>query len=186
MRVSVTWRRLFVYAAIAALFVVATPTPSRLLAGALIVTLGLGIRVWATGYLYKNQELTTQGPYAYVRHPLYVGTLLAMTGFVIASSGGTAGARIGVVAIYALGLAVFLLYYLPYKAKVEGDRLVRRFGDDAERYLRQVPNLLPVRRPFLGKPAPWRWSRVLQNNEHWTCFAAAIGLVVLCLKGSAA
>jgi protein-S-isoprenylcysteine O-methyltransferase Ste14 len=174
-----TSRRLVVYAFILLVLLTASPTLRGLVAGGLIVGAGLAIRIWATGYLQKNHRLTTQGPYAFIRHPLYAGTLLCMVGFLVASSGTSGAARTGMLAILASGVALFFLYYVPYKSRVEGDRLVRRFGHAAERYLRHVPNLLPLRRPYRGEPASWSLRQVLRNSEHWTCFATLAGFLVL-------
>jgi len=44
--------------------------------GALLVVVGESIRVWACGHLVRNEELTRDGPYSIVRHPLYLGSLL--------------------------------------------------------------------------------------------------------------
>jgi protein-S-isoprenylcysteine O-methyltransferase Ste14 len=44
--------------------------------GALLVMLGIAARLWASGHIKKNKVLATDGPYAYVRHPLYVGNLI--------------------------------------------------------------------------------------------------------------
>src|SRR5471030_587366 len=44
---------------------------------------GLLIRLWSNGYAIKNDKLTTSGPYAFVRNPLYLGTFLIAIGFVI-------------------------------------------------------------------------------------------------------
>ncbi len=61
--------------------------PSRvsLLMGLPICVLGLGLRAWATGHLAKDRQLATTGPYAYIRNPLYIGTLTVATGIVIAA-----------------------------------------------------------------------------------------------------
>ena len=52
----------------------------------------------------KNRALAESGPYAYVRNPLYIGTLTVAAGFVIASRRWELG---------VLFAAVFLLIYLP-------------------------------------------------------------------------
>ena len=74
---------------------------SRSLAWGLpLSVLGLFLRGWAAGHLAKNQTLTRGGPYAYLRNPLYVGTLAVAAGLVISSRpvrngrGGFAGARL--------------------------------------------------------------------------------------------
>ena len=34
--------------------------------------LGLAIRSWSAGFLIKDEKLTTDGPYALIRNPLYL------------------------------------------------------------------------------------------------------------------
>ena len=52
-------------------------------AGIGFIIAGLLIRLWSNGYAIKNDKLTTSGPYAFVRNPLYLGTFLIAIGFVI-------------------------------------------------------------------------------------------------------
>src|SRR5260221_8431553 len=73
----------FVFAA--AYLWLAHPTWLSLANGAAIVTLGVGIRAAASGHVRKNAEITTTGPYAYTRNPLYLGSLIFAIGFGIAS-----------------------------------------------------------------------------------------------------
>jgi protein-S-isoprenylcysteine O-methyltransferase Ste14 len=46
-----------------------------------LVFAGLAVRSWAAGVLRKTRELTTTGPYALIRNPLYIGSFLIMSGF---------------------------------------------------------------------------------------------------------
>jgi len=60
--------------------------------GVALCALGIGLAIWARTYLGRNwgmpmsrkenPELVTSGPYAYVRHPIYTGLLIAMLGSV--------------------------------------------------------------------------------------------------------
>ena len=54
---------------------------------------GGAVRVWAAGYLFKTHELAMWGPYAYVRHPLYLGRLLLLCGFTLMARLGQFGYR---------------------------------------------------------------------------------------------
>src|SRR5215213_5268758 len=54
--------------------------PEALLGCGLIFA-GLAIRSWSAGILRKTRELTTTGPYAVIRNPLYVGSFMIMSGF---------------------------------------------------------------------------------------------------------
>src|ERR1700683_5623078 len=80
------------------------PDARSLAIGLPISALGLLLRAWATGHVEKNIRLAKSGPYAYVRNPLYLGTLLAAAGFAVASR------RWQLAILFAV---VFLLIYLP-------------------------------------------------------------------------
>ena len=41
-----------------------------------MAAVGLWIRGWSAGTIHKDEELTTTGPYAFARNPLYVGSFL--------------------------------------------------------------------------------------------------------------
>ncbi|MEX2571982.1 MAG: methyltransferase [Gemmatimonadota bacterium] len=52
------------------------PSPSvRFILPWALMLLGVGVRLWGSGNLRKNQEITASGVYILVRHPLYVGSL---------------------------------------------------------------------------------------------------------------
>ena len=68
------------------------------------VALGFVIRALASGQVKKDRELTTTGPYAYVRNPLYLGSILHGIGFAIAAR----DPWIGVVLVL-----YFVLVYVP-------------------------------------------------------------------------
>lgn len=50
-----------------------------------IVGAGLVLRLWATTFIggRKNRQLVTTGPYRIVRHPLYLGSALALVGVLL-------------------------------------------------------------------------------------------------------
>src|SRR6202050_1142554 len=54
----------------------ARPTWASIFVGVAIALLGIAIRALASGQVQKNQVLTQTGPYAYVRNPLYLGSIL--------------------------------------------------------------------------------------------------------------
>ena len=60
----------------------ARPTTTSLLAGALVLLPGLLLRGLASGHVQKDKQLTTSGPYAYTRNPLYLGSLMLAAGVV--------------------------------------------------------------------------------------------------------
>src|SRR3989442_13785310 len=98
------WRVPLGFACAALFFLLARPRPLTLIVGAVIALPGLALRAWAVGCLRKNEALATDGPYAYTRNPLYLGSFLMGLGFTIAAVGLIFGARFG---------APFLCVYLP-------------------------------------------------------------------------
>jgi hypothetical protein len=98
----------------------------------LLVLPGLWLRGYAAGYVKKNAELTTTGPYAYTRNPLYLGSMLIAFGFAAASQ--------SIVIVLLLAL-LFAIIYVPV-IRSEEEFLRSKFpGFDA--YAAQVPRLLP-------------------------------------------
>jgi protein-S-isoprenylcysteine O-methyltransferase Ste14 len=131
----------------------ATPSLESIARGMLISILGLVIRAWAAGHLEKNMTLAESGPYAWVRNPLYIGTLTAAAGFVVAAR------RWELAVLFA---AVFVLVYLPV-VELEEQHLSNLFPSFAD-YKRRVPKLLP-RMPHKPDETPFRWSVYRRNEE---------------------
>ena len=84
----------FVFAAV--FLWLARPTWLTMLASLVLVVPGVWLRGYASGYVKKNAELATTGPYAHTRNPLYLGSTLIAFGFAAAAascghSGGAGG-----------------------------------------------------------------------------------------------
>lgn len=168
---KVTTRTVAAAVAGAVLLFVARPEPAWFIPGALITFLGEGLRLWAAGHLRKNKQLTTTGPYAYVKNPLYIGTLLITVGY-------SAMARN--IWIMLGGFAWFFIYYAPYKKKQEHEKLVGSFGKAWLEYDKAVPDYLPRLTSFPGKGANrWSFEVVKENSEHETAVAVFIGFAVM-------
>jgi protein-S-isoprenylcysteine O-methyltransferase Ste14 len=146
------------------------PSARSLAYGLPVGVLGLMVRGWAAGHLEKNTRLAETGPYAYVRNPLYIGTLLVAAGLVAASQ------RWILAAIFA---AVFLLVYLPV-IQLEEQHLRKLFpGYDS--YARRVPAIIPFRR---ARPAEgrFRWKLYLKNEEYQALMGFTAGALFLVSK----
>ncbi|NWF82815.1 MAG: isoprenylcysteine carboxylmethyltransferase family protein [Bryobacteraceae bacterium] len=148
---------------VAAFVFLSSPSPAGFWAGLPLVAAGLAHRTWAAGHLRKNQALTTSGPYAWHRNPLYAGTLLAALGCAAAGGGGL---------LLAFVAVVFLLVYLPVM-QLEEQKLSELFPDYAE-YARRVPQLLP-KRPAAPSPERFSWD-VWAMNKEWKGIAAFVVL----------
>lgn len=111
----------------------ADPRAELLYTGTALVLAGVGIRMWASGVITKNRELATSGPYRYVRHPLYVGNILIIAAFALASGNWWTA---------PVALA-FLLFYYPPAIEYEERKLGSIFGANWNEYTRTTHALLP-------------------------------------------
>ena len=147
----------------------AIPSEKSLALGVPISVIGLLLRGWAAGHLSKNQNLAMSGPYAYLRNPLYVGTLLVAAGLVIASRQWILAALFG---------CVFLLVYLPV-IELEEQHLRKLFPNYGD-YAAKVPMLLPLGR--LNGSGSFNPALYLKNQEYQALIGYLAGLLFLIAK----
>lgn len=124
------------------------PLPKDLakLLGLLLIGLGMALAIWASVYIKsaimgevepRLKILVRQGPYRFVRHPVYLGMTIALIGATV------------VLRSWAGLIGVFVLF-LPsviYRAQLEDKALFRKFGDEWATYAAQTGFILP----FIGK-----------------------------------
>ena len=158
--------------ALAVLYVwMARPTWTSLVNGVLIAVPGILLRALASGHVKKNEELTTSGPYAYTRNPLYLGSLIIALGFAIAAR------NLWVLFIMAV---MFFAIYLPV-IRSEEEFLRRTFAEFAA-YTKNVPRLFPRLTPFGNAPATFSSKLYWQHREYNAVLGSAALLVVLLAK----
>ena len=133
-------------------FLAAFEVPSFSLEAHWKAVFSLGIAVWLGGILFrlvsirilghsftydvatsKDQQIVERGPYRWLRHPSYLGSLLAMIGF-------------------GMTLTNWLAMLLPvccvatayaYRIPIEEQALVRGLGSDYSDYMRRTWRLIP-------------------------------------------
>jgi len=111
--------------------------------GVLLGAIGLGVRLWAvltlrdrytrTLLVLEEHAIERGGPYRWVRHPGYLGSLLCLNGVALAS-----GNWVTVLASVAATSAAY-----GYRIKVEDEMLVSSLGPSYAQYRREVGALLP-------------------------------------------
>lgn len=148
--------------ALAAL-VFARPTWTSWLAGLVVACVGLGVRVWAAGHLEKSREVTTSGPYRWMRHPLYVGSSILAAGVVIASRS------------YVLGVlaAVYMGATITAAIRTEEAFLRGAFGDAYDRY---------AKAEAAGVERAFSVERAMRNKEYRAVTGVLVGFALLALK----
>ncbi len=148
--------------------------PSWNLWGIPLVALGEALRTWAAGHLVKDEELTVGGPYAHLRNPLYLGSLISTAGFLIIMGSWGLAVAFGIVA---------LAIYIP-TVRQEEDYLRRMHGETFEAYRRAVPAIMPRPTPARieadgARQSTFEWRWVFANGEHNTWLALALLFVLL-------
>ena len=160
--------------AFTALFLfLARPNGRTMLWSLLLVIPGLWLRGYASGYVRKNAELTTSGPYAHTRNPLYLGSMLIAFGF------GAASASWLVVGLLAL---LFAAIYVP-TIQGEEEYLRERFVGFDE-YAAAVPRLLPRLHAAVSSQARGGFSRTLylHHREYNSLMGAGAVYLALALR----
>lgn len=138
-----------------------------------LVIPGLWLRGYAAGYVRKNSELTITGPYAHVRNPLYLGSILIAAGFGLALMSWQ----------FAVALAAaFLLIYVPVIAAEEAflrDEFLE-FEWYCARVPRLIPRITPARAPDGNRGQSGRFSLALYRRHRE--YNSAIGAALLYLS----
>jgi protein-S-isoprenylcysteine O-methyltransferase Ste14 len=127
--------------------------------GTLCAVSGMLLRLWAAGYLRKDQVLIREGPFAFTRNPLYLGTFLIGCGFALLT-----GWWVSLVLV----TLVMAFVYLP-TIRQEELQLRALFAEDYRAYCRDVPRWFPrltARRRSSPANFQFHWAVVRSNREH--------------------
>jgi hypothetical protein len=119
----------------------------------------------------KDKQLTTSGPYAYTRNPLYLGSLLMAAGFAIAARSWW---------IPGIMLLMFAAIYIPVIAGEE--RYLHETFPGYEDYARHVPRVLPRLSAYGSQALAWSSARYWKHREYQAAIGCAAMLAVLVIK----
>ena len=161
-----------------ALLYFAEPLWYTVVIGALFISTGELLRIWAVGYagastrartLGAARDLVTTGPYGYVRNPLYLGNFLLSLGVCLVAN------VYWLVAVLVVG---YFFQYLPIIA-VEESYLMESCGPVYQAYRDRVPRFIPQFRPY---PEPsshdFSWTRAIKSEKRTlTAIICVIGLI---------
>lgn len=149
----------------------ARPTAASMLIGSALIVPGLVIRALASGHVQKNEQLTTTGPYAYTRNPLYLGSLILAVGFAVSARSLWIGAGL---------IVIFVAIYLPV---IRGEEAFLRehFAEFAE-YARQVPRLWPRLSSFSAIPGSFSWNLYWKHREYNATLGSGLLMAAMMAK----
>lgn len=149
----------------------ARPDVQFMIAGAVLIIAGLGIRALASGHVKKNEQLTMTGPYAYTRNPLYLGSLLLAIGFIVAAKSWW---------IAGVAIIFFFAVYLPVIFSEE--KFLREKFPEFESYAASVPRLLPRFSRGQNTQGSFSWDLYRKHREYNALLGALAILAVLIAK----
>ena len=131
------------------------PKKMLFVAGGALVIMGIAARLCASGHIKKNKVLATDGPYGYVRHPLYVGNITLGFGFALASG-----------LWWSLPLlAGILLAFYPHAIRLEDEKLHRVFSKEWEQWRKRTRALIPRLTPYQPtERGSWSFRQSLRQN----------------------
>jgi protein-S-isoprenylcysteine O-methyltransferase Ste14 len=163
----------FVFAAAYLWF--ARPSWTWVAAGVVFIAAGLAVRAAASGRIRKNRELTTSGPYAHTRNPLYLGSILIALGFVSAAHNPWIALAAGV---------MFVAIYLPVIRAEE--QYLRSVFPDYDQYATQVPRFFPRWTPYRtdsgGIAGGYSRELYLKHREYNAALGSILMMGALILK----
>lgn len=167
---------------IAAMLILAKPTWTSFLAGLIIALAGEGFRFW--GVLYAGSatrttgrvgggRLITDGPYGYVRNPLYVGNFILSFGLVIMSWAWMPWMVFVYVSLFGIQYSLIV--------DLEEEYLKNRFGTVYEDYRHHVRRWIPRVRPYASpeKSDPKFLKALHSERNTLQAIVAVCGLLLI-------
>ena len=126
------------------------PTGTSLAIGFLLIVPGAALHLSTKGCLRIGDEVTTSGPYRWVRNPFYLATLIVDAGIAVVI------AEPWVAAVY------FPVWFVVHSLTIRGEErgLTAIFGERYRSYRARVPWLLPWKGPVrgLGPSVGFTWA----------------------------
>jgi protein-S-isoprenylcysteine O-methyltransferase Ste14 len=150
---------------------IARPTWISIAVGVLVAIPGILLRALASGHIKKNEELSITGPYAYVRNPLYLGSLTMAVGFAIAARS---------MWVLAVMVVMFFAIYLPVILSEE--TFLRQNFPNFDGYAQNVPRLLPRLRPYGSGSTAFSSPLYWQHREYNAILGTAAVIAALVIK----
>jgi protein-S-isoprenylcysteine O-methyltransferase Ste14 len=152
------------------LLYLAEPSPKSVAVGFFFIITGMFFRAWSSGYINKDSELATSGPFALTRNPLYFGNFVLGLGIAIAGNN-----------LYSyLIFFVFYLLFFPFLMIIEHKRLKQKFGEKYENWSKKSNSFFPKIKRL--KKLDFNISYYMKNREYRVlCFSLFV-VAVLVLK----
>ena len=158
------------------------PQPFLIVVGFFMIILGEFLRIWGVSYAGAAtrtreagaQELVTNGPFAYVRNPLYIGNIFIYVGAVVMSGGW----------FPLLAIIVFLFFYFQYYYIVQHEetQLEKLFNESYIKYINEVPRFFIKLKPYENRSKIVPDLKKAMRSERSTFIAMGTFLILFILR----
>jgi len=164
-------------------FILALAEPNALsfAIGLPIAAAGEALRIWGVSYAGPATRtrrvgakiLVTDGPYAYLRNPLYLGNFLISLGLCIASWAWMPWMIVVLTAAFAIQYGMII--------SLEEEKLRELFGERYERYASQVPRVMPRLSPYRERSqvVPDLHRALMSERSTFGSISAVLVLLIL-------
>jgi protein-S-isoprenylcysteine O-methyltransferase Ste14 len=155
-------------------------TITSLIIGFVVAVAGELIRLWGVSWAGSETRTTggvggtylvISGPFAHVRNPLYVGNILMYLGLGIMSM--SLFPYLQIVAI------LFFIVQYQFIVKEEEGFLIKKFGNDYQKYLQNVPRFFPRATKYIDTSVPQPKYSLSAGLKSETRTLQAFGIVTL-------
>jgi len=148
----------------------ATPNAWSIFSGFLLMMAGMFFRAWSSGYINKDKELATEGPYSLTRNPLYFGSLILGSGIAVASNNVTT-------------YLIFIVYYFTFFTfliAIERKRMRQRFHQQYEAWAKEANLFFPKIKKI--EKFNFNIAYYMKNREYRVLFFSLFVTAVLIVK----
>jgi len=150
------------------------PSSLTTLLGTPLALVGELLRLWAVAYSgpstrsrsIQAETLTTAGPYAHLRHPIYLGNLIISLGFLICFNSWMPYMLIPFALLFSIQYGII--------ARAEEERLREKFGAQYASYAKKVRAFLPRLRAYADRTQETPLSREALRSESRTLQTIAL------------
>lgn len=166
----IKYRSFIGFLCLVAILLVATPSSRSIFVGFLLMMVGMFFRAWSSGYINKDRELATSGPYSLTRNPLYFGSLILGTGIAVAGNN---------MIVYVIFAAYYFTFFT-FLIIIERKRMRQRFGEQYDIWAKKA-NLFFPRIKKVEKTG-FNIAFFMKNREYRVLFFSFFVTAVLIIK----
>lgn len=162
----------------------AQPVKDLVIFGSILVVFGELMRIWGVSYAggatrTRNvgaPDLVSNGPFAFIRNPLYIGNIFIYMGAIILSGALLPHLLYLVIIFFSIQYTFIVLF--------EEKELHNLFGEKYEKYLESVPRFYPRLSPYPGRTKIKGDITRAIKSEKTTFLAIFLFLIIFSIRWS--